>query len=129
VYLVSGASLSGFTLTNGGTRSETDDGHRDDSDGGVYGGTLTNCALKGNSAEYFGGGARGGTLYRCTLTANLAGIGGGAAGSTLNNCTLKADSADYGGGAAGIGTPIYAANKRSCPFCSVSVASGALMVN
>jgi hypothetical protein len=120
VYLTNGASLSGFTLTNGGAwigggvlceseaavvsncvvagNSAAEEG------GGVLNGTLNNCTLIGNSANW-GGGAYHATLNNCTLTGNWAqgdrGYGGGAFYSTLNNCTLTGNSADLGGGALG----------------------------
>jgi len=81
------------------------------SGGGAWGGTLNNCTLTDNSADY-GGGAYGCTLNNCTLTGNsataylnsgdsifLGGGGGGAYGCTLNNCTLTGNSAAGGGGA------------------------------
>ncbi|MCX6926513.1 MAG: PKD domain-containing protein [Verrucomicrobia bacterium] len=128
VYLgLTNAVLSGFTLTNGHTRT-AGDYERDMSGGGVLGGTysqiggvLTNCTLTGNSACNYGGGANYGTLNNCTLTGNSAEYaggaswcrlnncaltgnsagseGGGASGGTLNNCTLTGNSADEGGGA------------------------------
>lgn len=96
-YLTSGAVLSGFTLTNGATRTNGDSGF-EQSGGGVCcepGGSavVTNCALLGNSAQ-FGGGACGGTLCNCVLTGNLAtDSGGGAYHSTLTNCTVSQNSA------------------------------------
>jgi hypothetical protein len=119
VSLADGASLTGFTLTNGMA-----------SQGGAVwcpstNAFLTNCTLTGNSAGLhttgFGGGAYGGTLYNCTLTANSAsgssnpngepGFGGGACLSILYNCTLTANAALFtpggrvpssrGGGASG----------------------------
>jgi hypothetical protein len=105
VYLTDGATLFGFTLTNGVAGWE--------GGGGVYcestNAVLSNCVLSGNSA-YGGGGACGGTLNNCTLTGNIAtgfasffqwvpGDGGGALFGTLNNCTLTGNSAsDTGGG-------------------------------
>jgi hypothetical protein len=97
VYLTNGASLSGFTLTNGYAYL---------SGGGAYGGTLSNCTLSGNSGN-IGGGAAYSTLNNCTLLANKAygssgdpngggpinAYGGGAYGCTLNNCTLSGNSA------------------------------------
>ena len=95
ISLTDGASITGFTLTNGV--------------GGVYcesNAVLTNCVLSGNSA-WAGGGAYGGTLYNCTLSGNSAtgddGDGGGAAYCTLYNCMLSGNSAtgwnSYSGGA------------------------------
>jgi hypothetical protein len=127
VYLTNGASLTGFTLTNGATRAvaTTDEGcgggvwcESNDNcvvsnclvtgnfayynGGGAYGGTLTNCTLNGNSAHGYygsGGGAANCTLNGCTLTGNWADYAGGAEYRTLNNCTLSGNSATFGGGA------------------------------
>ena len=95
VFLGDGASLSGFTLTNGWGESG----------GGAWctsaKASLINCSLTGNWA-YDGGGVSGGTLYNCTLTGNKASFyGGGALSSTLYNCTLSGNSAlgGTGGGA------------------------------
>jgi hypothetical protein len=105
VYLADGASLSGFTLTNGATRRDGDDEH-DRSGGGVWcestNAVVSNCVLTGNSAHMDGGGAYLGTLNNCSVTYNTANYqGGGASDSTLNNCTLTSNSAPYGGGAHG----------------------------
>jgi len=108
VYLANGASLSGFTLTNGDTALVAfQDGGQG---GGVYceyvNAVLTNCVLTGNSAIGAGGGVFLGTLNNCTLTGNSAVFGGGAAGGyypprcILNNCTLTDNTARTGGGAA-----------------------------
>jgi hypothetical protein len=101
-YLTNGATLMGFTLTNG--VADYPGGG-----GGVYcessSAVLSNCVLTGNWAgpDSAGGGASGGTLNNCNLTGNsaYAGVGGGAVDSTLNNCTLTGNSAHYshGGGA------------------------------
>jgi hypothetical protein len=101
VYLTNGANLSGFTLTNGATRTDGDP-EREQSGGGVWcecaDALVSNCVLTGNSAMHGGGLARG-TANTCTLTGNSAGSGGGAVESTLNNCALTGNRADRGGGA------------------------------
>jgi hypothetical protein len=94
--LVNGASLVGFTLTNG----EANVG------GGVWCASasviVSNCVLTGNLGRYVAGGAYGGTLNNCTLNNNRAGEGSGGAGDcTLNNCTLSNNAAGEGGGGAG----------------------------
>jgi len=124
VYLAAGATLSGFTITNGATEPNND-GAYETSGGGVYcesaDSIVTNCVFINNSAAIVGGGASGGTLNNCTLIGNRSGygggiynntanncgftgnragfVGGGAEYSTLNNCTLTGNSASGGGGA------------------------------
>jgi len=109
IVLTNGASLTGFTLTNGYT----------DGDGaGVWCAStnvfLTNCVITGNSAvgswhvvwwpwppghlvpvfgPANGGGVERGTLYQCTLTGNSANLGGGAASAILYNCTMGGNRA------------------------------------
>jgi hypothetical protein len=145
-YLANGARLSGFTLTNGATKNvlsypdhfggavlgESATAIVSDCNltgnsayaggGGAYQGTLTNCVLAGNRANYgggsydsvlfncqltnntalnSGGGANLGSLNDCLLAANIAGSGGGAASASLSNCVLSANfGASSGGGAA-----------------------------
>jgi hypothetical protein len=142
VYLGNGAVLSGFTLTNGATRSSGDSileecgggvlcglgsvvvsncvmaGNSAFSQGGgVYRGTLTNCTLTGNSAPS-GGGAYLGTLYNCNVISNRASTGGGASGGTLTNCTLTGNSASSEGGG------VYSAGLNSCTLNGNSAPSG-----
>ena len=105
VYIADGATLSGFTVTNGYTMSAWND---DGDGGGIFmatEGLATNCVLSGNSAFYRGGGSAGyGTLINCTLSGNFASIGGGSYNGTLINCTLIDNSAVNGGGYYGYGT-------------------------
>jgi hypothetical protein len=108
VYLGSGATLDGFTLTNGGVSSNSWPllGYGGGIRAEAHNSVVTNCVLSGNKASS-GGGASGGTLNNCVLLGNSApsGYGGGAYYSTLNNCVLKGNSvlgnagSGYGGGA------------------------------
>jgi hypothetical protein len=125
-YLTNGASLIGFTLTNGVTAANdfprtfrrTIGGgalcegsyavlsnciitcnRARDYGGGVSGGTLDNCVLIGNDGGFYGGGAFGSILNNCILSNNLAMDGGGAVQCRLNNCTVIGNSAISGGGA------------------------------
>jgi hypothetical protein len=111
VSLTNGASLTGFTLTNGYCYG--------DMGGGVWCSStnvfLTGCVIVGNSAVSgsmeggwirggWGGGTYSGTLYNCTLSGNSAQGGGGACNSTLSNCTLIGNSTSSEGGGADGGT-------------------------
>lgn len=77
VYLTNGASLSGFTLTNGATAINQNGG-------GLWcesaNASVSNCVISGNSASAGGGGALFGTLNNCTLMGNSAYYGGGLLG-------------------------------------------------
>ena len=107
VFLTDGASLAGFTLTNGGTLS-VGSATNDRIGAGVWcfstNAVVSNCVMASNMAYYAGAGAYGGTLYNCGLTKNItgnSGLGGGACSNILNNCTLTANQANDGGGAYG----------------------------
>ncbi len=102
VFLNNGATLSGFTLTNGATPNF-------DYGGGVKCAStnclVTNCVIIGNASYDGGAGAYQGTLKSCVLTGNSApplniGGGGGANGSVLINCLLADNFAGYVGGGA-----------------------------
>lgn len=85
-----GTVLQGFTLRGGHA----------DIGGGVFGGTLVDCVLEGNLAEFCGGGAFGSRLVRCTVRGNVAAwMGGGAWGGSTEDCTVAGNAAqDFGGG-------------------------------
>ena len=74
VYLTNGASLLGFTLTNGATPSLYDVSQRVASGGAVWceskDAVVANCVMVANSARQQGGGAYQGTLYSCTIVNN-----------------------------------------------------------
>ncbi len=124
VCLSGGATLAGFTLTNGATRAVGDD-EQERSGGGVWcagqSALVSNCVLIGHAAAYRGGAAVYGNLSHCTIARSWAGFsgggtamaalsactltnnwgynGGGAYGSALKRCTLMANASPFGGGA------------------------------
>ena len=101
VYLGAGAVISGFTLTQGATRTNGD-AFQEQSGGGVWcetGAIVTNCLLLGNAAYYDGGGSFRGELDDCTLEDNASSANaGGAYSGRLNHCTLTGNTAEAGGG-------------------------------
>ncbi len=101
VYMTNGATLIGFTLTNGGARF-SGDSLTNQNGGGVWcespSATLSNCVITASSAANQGGGAYSGTLVECTITNNNASAGGGAALGTLLNCKITSNFAGTAGG-------------------------------
>jgi PKD repeat protein len=112
VFLTDGATLTGFTLTNGATRQSGS--FEFDFESGAGGGVfchgnsaiVSNCIVVGNVAGGSGGGAYSGVLRNCLLGNNSApgynwySTGGGACVSALYNCVLMGNSSLAGGGAA-----------------------------
>jgi hypothetical protein len=103
VYLSAGASLIGFTVTNGCTLSNgsTTDG----SGGGVWAvssanSVVSNCVLRNNSTPTYGGACYSGYIVDSELRGNAAagGQGGGALKSYLLRCLVTSNTAAYGGG-------------------------------
>lgn len=108
VYLANGATLTGFTLTNGYARWSADDEHDNEDESLDSGGgalcesqqvIISNCVFTANSAHYVGGGVMGGTLINCKLHNNWADVGGAAEESILQNCTLFENFANEVGAA------------------------------
>jgi len=103
VYLANGASLAGFTLTNGATHA-AGDWYSERAGGGVWCESsetiVSNCVMTGNSASLYAGGAYSGSLRNCVLIENHAAYGAGAALAALDNCAVATNAAlSYGGGA------------------------------
>ena len=97
-YMTNGASLTGFTLTNGSVVATTYLNL-----GGAAGGVLcasnscivSNCVIV-NCASYIGGGAQSGTFLQCVITNCRAHIGGGGAFSAnLDRCEVTWNTSDY----------------------------------
>lgn len=110
VYLTNGATLSGFMISNCAAASASG-GIFSQNGGGVWcessNAVVTNCWLIYNRAPQNGGGAFRGTLLNCVLTSNSAEFGGGAYSNVLVNCTLQGNMSTFsstggtgGGGAA-----------------------------
>jgi hypothetical protein len=106
VYLASGATLAGFTISNGTTLLSALM-PQDRRGGGVLcesaNSVITNCVFTAN-AGFFGGGAYQGALFNCLLTNNYAQQGGGAYQAALSHCTLVRNTSGglaSGGGAYG----------------------------
>jgi len=119
VFLTNGATLIGFTLTNGTVPGGSYVG------GGVSAlgrppitpSAVIGCVLVSNTAGFEGGGACGVFLDGCFLTGNSAGTGGGAAACGLNNCTISSNSVSGTGGApsdVGSGGGAYRCNMTNC---------------
>jgi hypothetical protein len=127
IRLTDGASLTGFTVTNGHIRDDFLPG------AGIACGSrkafITNCVIQDNWAVY-GGGVSYGTLYNCVLNGNRAterwipggppgypvlypGEGAGAYYSTLYNCTLCSNSAVGGLGAGAFFCTLYNCTLRN----------------
>ena len=100
VYLESGASLKGFTLTNGWTRAVKNDGtvshgDADTCGGGVYGASIDcvaeDCRFVGNGAVR-GAGAYGVLCRNSILENNFAYYGGGATSASRNHGCVSKDN-------------------------------------
>jgi PKD repeat protein len=104
-WVASNACLSGFTLTNGQTRT-TGNRFEDESGGGAWcqpGAVVTNCIVVGCEAAVYGGGVYGGSTYNSIIRQNSAGeCGGGIYQGSVYDSTIAENSAmDYGGGVDG----------------------------
>jgi hypothetical protein len=104
VYLADGATMTGFTLTNGATRS-TGDWYNEETGGAVWcdstNPVIANCTIVGNATGDSGGGAFNGTFTNCVFANNVSlNVGGGVYNSSLSYCTMSGNSAAWGGGGA-----------------------------
>jgi hypothetical protein len=89
-WLTKGATLMGFTVQGGATRSSGSINAI--SGGGVFCSSsdslVANCIVISNRASSYGGGVAYGTINTSFLENNLAYSGGGAYFATLKNCTI-----------------------------------------
>lgn len=121
VFLTNGASLFGFTLTGGATRTNGNNS-LEQGGGGLCAASLSsivsNCVIVGNSAAQLGGGCRSGNLYNCVLAGNSGSMGGGSCFSTLTDCALSNNVASSRGGGA------YSGSLTNCVITANSAANG-----
>ena len=97
-YLTNGATLTGFTLSNGTVRA-TVYVNLADLGGGAYceaaSSVVSNCVII-DCAAYAGGGAHGGSFFHCLITNCVAHIGGGGVESgILDRCEVIWNTSDY----------------------------------
>lgn len=99
VFLTNGATISGFTLTNGATQNVGDLTQEQNGGAGWCESTnafILNCRIAGSFAANVGGGVFGGTLSNCLVTANLAKrAGGGVSTCVIYDSTISGNSVPY----------------------------------
>jgi hypothetical protein len=108
VYLTNGASIDGFTISNGSSRFGVDFSKLEENQGGgIYCAStnerVSNCIISGNTTDYEGAGTFGGTYNNCVISNNWLYYqsvdGGGACSAVLNNCMISQNYGIRGGGA------------------------------
>ncbi|NOS70486.1 MAG: PKD domain-containing protein [Verrucomicrobia bacterium] len=135
-WLTNGATLNGFTLRGGATRTglNVSTSFSTNGGGGVWSasiGTLvTNCTITGNAALTTGGGVFSGTIVNSIIKGNIivgtgsSGLGGGAYQSVLKNCAIIGNRILYNfSGASGGGT--YLGALTNCTVVGNVAYSGA----
>lgn len=98
-WLTNNATLTGFTLTQGGTQTSGNTVTLG-SGGGVWcassNATVMDCVIVSNTAEYYGAGAYQGTLNNCLVSSNAVSVSvlnGAVYNANLNNCTVVSNAA------------------------------------
>jgi len=123
VFMLDGATLSGFTIMDGHTYTNSVRAD-DQSAGGIYirtSGTVTNCTIKLCTADYHGGGIHvheNINLTDSTIFGNDATAFGGGIytynASTIRNCTISGNRCgSFGGG-------IYAGESNRIFSCNIT---------
>lgn len=128
VWLTNGASLVGFTVQGGATRTNGNAAYLL-SGGGVWAASssssLVNCIVVSNAAYTYGGGVYSGKALNTLVRANISSsYGGGVYGSLLANCTVVGNSSRLQGG--GVYDAYLAIN---CIFYSNTSALGSSSAN
>ena len=120
VYVGSNSVLNGFTITSGAARNTGGDITNEQSGGGIWcqtGGVVSNCLISGNftrSGSGQGGGVYGGTVWNSTLRGNSSPYGGGAASASLFNCLIVSNALMYGG----YGGGVYQGTLSNCTIAT-----------
>lgn len=127
VLMTNGATLIGFTVTNGFSHSSGSTlgggiwcgspsdivsncviaSGRAARGGGVYNGTIYNSTIRNNYGVNWAGGIENGTLYDCLIRHNNSDTCGGALNSVLYNCSIISNGAGYLGGGGAYGSTLY----------------------
>ncbi len=119
VYLTHNAILTGFTLTNGATRTAGEK-FTEENGGAVWcegpDSVVSNCIVAGSTANNGGGGAFQGNFIGCSFLACSATLGGGACNAGLSNCIVSGNSSVGGGG-------VFGCNVTNSTISSNSVGS------
>ncbi|MEI6395099.1 MAG: choice-of-anchor Q domain-containing protein, partial [Verrucomicrobiota bacterium] len=144
LYLGAGASLIGFTVTNGQAGGSSNLSLTTYGGGNLGGGIfcesdssmVSNCVVAGNAAMN-GGGVSGGTLYSSVLLGNTAwvnilantnnmGTGGGAYYSRAYGCLVSSNTAYLQGAGMGYGVGVNSTNEwnTNSTLLTTNVAGG-----
>jgi len=135
VYLEDGASLAGFTLTNGHTWASGGSWQYDRSGGGLWltnGTTASNCIISGCDAAtaggffFFNGGTLSDSSVKGNITANEGGGGRCEGGGSVLRCLIEGNTAQSGGGGIYLkdGTPLIDRCEIRGNKCVASGADG-----
>lgn len=129
VYLTNNASLVGFTLTGGATRTNmTFPTYHQVNGGGVrcesFSASVSNCVMSGNAA-FRGAGSYLGTYYQCVFSNNWAQwTYGGGYGGRYYNCLFTANATSGWGG--GLGTGVISEEQAIVNSCTIVGNSAAI---
>jgi hypothetical protein len=132
-WLTNNATLSGFMLRGGATRTDNTSPYQSTHGGGIFGASTNavvfNCVFTANAAAQSGGGAYTATLNNCSLVQNQClGDGGGAYGCNLRNCTVAGNYANgNGGGTSQSNLRNCAVTKNRAIFYGSGVYQGTLL--